>query len=374
MQINYVISPYPALPIDMVARVYESQAPLAEIDNVVITAPHIAPVAVSFTGLDRIPHIVRLFTVAGTLLHNFTIEPTEDLITVFSPIFFKIGDGAPNTPLVDTNTYTNTALAGKDNTNVQVFANGALRYPGLHYDTDLSGGFHLLQVGDVFEDGTEWMVLQVPEVVATPVNDSVVAKIFGGFVDVVNVVRNYGPSDLRKLIRLSGATGSYSFTSGVDVPIGYSHTFTNFAPYGSLNDIPIINFLNGELRQGNANTTLYPLPYGSVATFTFDGTFWNLINYANTQAGVYARIVYMGSHNIGDVITQYSAAITIPTQVDTDYWIVGNLVGLQVNIDFDNDVFFTTALPTTSNFVLVCREIQGYVQNLRFDYVILRKN
>ena len=158
------------------------------------------------------------------------------------------------------------------------------------------------------------------------------------------------------------------------VPIGYSHTFTNFSTYASLNDIPIISFLNASLLQGNTPVNLYPLPYGSVATFTFDGTNWNLVSYANTQAGVYARIVHLGRHTIGDVATQYSASISIPTQPDNDYWIVGTLVGLNSNIDLDNDVFFTTALPGVSSFILVCREIQGYVQTLRFDYAILRRN
>jgi hypothetical protein len=360
----------------MVAKVYESQAPLAEVNSITIPAPHISPQAISFTGLDLIPHIVRLFTSSGTLLHDFTIQPTENIVNVFTPIFFKIGDGQTNTPVTGTNLYSNIALAGKDNTNVAIYANGNLRYPGVHYNTNIGGGFSLIQSGDIFEDETEWMVQQVPEIVTTPVNDSVVAKIFGGFVDVVNTTHNYSPADLRKLIRLSGADGIYNFPSGISVPIGYAHTFTNFAPYGSINDIAKINFLNGTLISGNANISLYPLPYGSVATFTFDGTNWNLISYTNTEAGVYAKIVHMGRFQILDVVSQFSATIQLPPglQVDNDYWVCGNLVGQQGQIDFDNDVIFTTHLFTKDNFILACKELQGFVQFLRFDYVILRKN
>lgn len=374
MQINYVISPYPSLALNMVAKAYETQASTAEVANIVIPAPHIAPATVNFTGLDKIPHTIRLFTSAGTLLHEFTLQPTENVVTVFTPIFFKIGDGGANTPAIGDVFYINAALAGKNNTNVEVFSNGMLRYPGIHYDTDLSGGFHLLQAGDIFEADTEWMVQQLPDVVANPVNDSVVAKIVGGFIDVVNTNRNYSPVDLRKLVRLSGATGSYTFASGVAVPIGYSHTFTNFATYASLNDIPIISFLNAPLLQGNTPVNLYPLPYGSVATFTFDGTNWNLVSYANTQAGVYAKIVHLGRFQVGDVASQLVVNITIPTQPDTDYWVCFNLYCQSANIDLDNDVIAVVAFQYTYQFSVMLREIQGNIQNLRIDYAILRRN
>lgn len=376
MEINYSISPYPSLTQNMVARLYETQSPLAEIDNRVIPTPHNNPVYISFTGLDKVPHIVMLFTASGTLLHQYDVQPSENVVTVFDPIFFKIGDGAIKTPAVGSTIYSNNDLASLTNIDLVISRDGRMQYPGIHYDVDILGGFHLLIAGDQFEQDVEWVIQRTPDAVVNPVNDSVVGKQFGGFLTVNNTVQHYVPAHLRKLIRLSGAAGEYYFDAGVDVPIGYVFRFVNFGPYGNVNDTANIFFNNAPLLWGNTTVSSFALPYKATAEFCFDGANWNCTmntNISNSPAP-FGKIVHMGRFNVGDVATQFSSIVTIPTQPDNNYWIVGSLVGLNANIDIDNDVFATFSQLTPTSFIFILREIQGFIQNLRFDYVIMRAN
>src|SRR5690348_6292272 len=99
MEINYHISPS-ALTEDFIIKIYEAQAPTAEVGTLTVPAPHTAPYSVSFTGLDKIPHILKMFgATSGTLLHSFDDLPTENVVTIFDDIKFKIGDGGALTPI-----------------------------------------------------------------------------------------------------------------------------------------------------------------------------------------------------------------------------------------------------------------------------------
>lgn len=376
MEIRYAISPNPGLLEDMVAKAYEAQSPLAEVASITLPTPHTFPANVVFNGLDRVVHIIRLFTQSGTLLHEYDQNPVENVVTVFDPIYFKIGDGQSFTPIAGVNIWSYAPLAGVTNAQMRVWRDGQLKYPGIHYDALVGGGIQLLQAGDIFETDAEWMVERSAQVIPTVVNDSVVAKIFGGFLDVNNTEAHYDATHLRKLVRLSGLNGKYYFDSGVPVPIGYSHTFSNFGPYASVSDTPGIYFNNAALLFGNATINFFPLPFKGTVQFTFDGTNWNLVTYQNAAVGptAFGRIVHMGRQVIGDISIQGSATVFIPAQADTNYWVVAVSRGLQANIDLDNDVFFTVAQFTTTSFVVIFREIQGFVQNLQFDYAILRAN
>lgn len=375
MEINYHISPYPTLNEAMIAKVYETQNPTAEVGTRTIPTPHTAPATIIFTGLDLLPHIVRLFTNSGTLLHEFDIQPSANIVSIFNPIFFKIGDGEANTPLAGSANYVNTLLIGKTNADLLIFGNGVLKYPGVHYSVDIAGGFSLLQTGDLFEDTTEWLIQQKAKAVTTYVNDSVVGKQFGGFVDVANVAVNYIPAHLRKLIRLSGAGGAYTFPSGVAIPVGYVFRFENHGDYTSITDTANIFFNNAALKMGNTTVATFALPFKNVAEFTFDGTFWNCTMDCKVGSIVppFAYISYAGTYAIGDCARNNDLrSITIPTQSDTNYMVIGCLRSLSENPDNDNDVTATIGLKTLNYFNLSLREYLPNVQNLVFDYTILR--
>ena len=89
MNINYAISPYPSLLQNMVAKVYEASSPFADVASFVILerngagvptpgAGHQVPVSISFNGLDKVTHIVALYTASAELLHNYDVQPTVD--------------------------------------------------------------------------------------------------------------------------------------------------------------------------------------------------------------------------------------------------------------------------------------------------------
>lgn len=376
MEINYHISPYPTLNEAMIARAYETQSPLAIIASQTIPTPHNAPATIIFTGLDRVPHIIRLFTNSGTLLHEFDILPTENTVSIFDPLFFKIGDGAVNTPLEGSAMYVNAALTGKTNADLLVFGNGVLKFPGIDYDTDLTGGFHLLQAGDIFENNTQWLVQQKPLSVLTYVNDSVVGKQFGGFVDVDNVAVSYIPAHLRKLIRLSGANGQYTFPAGAAIPVGYVFRFENHGAYSLVNDTPTIFFNNAAVKFGNTTINTFALPFKNIAEFTFDGTFWNVtIDCKVTTQASFASIVYAATYAIGNVANVNDLrTINIPLQVDTNYMVIGCLRSLSANPDNDNDVTVTIAQKALTQFNISLREYVPNNQNLVFDFTLLRMN
>lgn len=73
------------------------------------------------------------------------------------PIDFIIGDGNQNTPLVDTNIYSNSSLKDRK---FYILRNGLGKlHPGIHYTVLSTGGFQLMQSNDVFATGEEWSII-----------------------------------------------------------------------------------------------------------------------------------------------------------------------------------------------------------------------
>lgn len=377
MNVFYHISPYPALLENMVAKIYEAQSPLAEVGSVTLPTPHTSPVSVSFTGLDKVTHIIKLFgAVSGTLLHNYDIQPTADVITVFDPIHFRIGDGGLNTPALFADTYTNSVMAGLLATDYLVYRKGqGFLTEAIDINNNVTlGGFTLATEGDSFQDQEDFIIQRIPKAIATPVNDSVVGKIFGGFVNV-NTLTDYIPGHLRKLIRLSGTAAWYRFPAalGLNVPIGYSHRVTNFGVTG---ETAKVIFDNATLLWGGSPKTFLDIPFSATCEFTFDGTNWNCVMYnsvAPTAATPVGIISYIGSASIGNVAgSDMLVNIPIPDQLTTNYRILGNLIGIGSNWNDDNDVMFILVQKTATAFKIALREVSNGNQNLVFEYVIIK--
>ena len=267
MEIFHTFSPYPSLLEDMVVKAYETQAPNAEVASITIPerdasnvptpgAGHQADYEAHFTGLDRVPHIVRLFADGGTLLQEFNIIPQENVVTLFNPIRFVIGDGGTLTPADGTDEYTDLSLAGLTNDGIDIRINIETLHPVIDFEVDITGGFSLIG-GRKFQTDDKVSIFPKPQVVANPVNDSVVGKVFGGFIDVNNTSRTYSAVDLRKQITLRGNSGEYIFPSGGTIPIGYEHVFVNDGS-GS----PKIKFLNAALKTAAGNVTEFTLAAG----------------------------------------------------------------------------------------------------------------
>ncbi|HSW96896.1 MAG TPA: hypothetical protein VLF89_03645, partial [Candidatus Saccharimonadales bacterium] len=278
MVLKYHISPS-AITENFIVKIWEagSDGAGAEVyTSAPITAPHALPFTLTVNGLDKVVHIVRMYTqISAALLHEFNAEPKTDIVSIYDPIRFKIGDGQPLTPAIGTQTYTNPLLIGLTANDYIIMRNrvGTI-FPGTdegQYVVDSIFGSFVLNASDVFGDAEEFTLQIAPNVITSVVNDSVVAKWFAGFVDI-NANRNYLNSDLRKLIRLLGSN-QYTFPVGQVVPIGYGFCFQHFGSLG----VGRINFLNYPLIWGTATKSFIDLPDYSEACFSFDGTNWNVV-------------------------------------------------------------------------------------------------
>jgi hypothetical protein len=405
MVLKYVISPYPALHEPMVVRIWEAQndGPLGWVFEQVLPeldingnpAPgggHNVPNVITAQPLDLLPHIVRLYTQSGALLHEYLAEPTADVVTVFDPIRFKIGDGGALTPAIGTDIYSNPLLGGlgpDDYIILRKFV-GAL-YPGgdVTYLQDVNGhytGEWRLAAPDQFGDQEEFTMILQPKVVSNIINDSVVGKWVSGFVDIV-AVTNYIPAHLRKLIRLNGNV-VFNFPALAAIPIGYGYAFNHF---GANPANAIINFNNAPLRWGNGVKNSIELPQFVSACFTFDGVFWNciyitkadFINAAAPQAPL--TIIHAGEFNIGDIPAGDPIYDVMHNKnIIGDYTVVfcnkspeaGN--DQPVSRVFDNDVIgtwfhFTNAANKANGFRVCLQERAAGQQNLSVSYIIVKK-
>lgn len=376
MEINYHISPSVNTE-DFIIKVYEAQAPTAEVGTLTIPAPHDDPYSVSFTGLDKVPHILRMFgATSGNLLHYFDVLPTENVVTLFDDIRFKIGDGGALTPLAGSQVYKNSVLEGLTIDDFRIFRNGyGFLYPDLHFT--FSGDEISLAFPDVFGEEEEFLITRKPSAVETQVNDSVVGKQFGGnsaipemFIDV-NTTVNYQPSHLRHLIRLAGANANYVLTGAI--PIGYIFRVTNFGPYVSESDKGKVTFDNAPLLWGSSPKTELDIPFSGTYEFEYDGTNWNCTMYNAAPEPPAAKIVYAASVALDYInSTESLHTITIPFQLGiNDYRVIGNVVAASPWQN-NNDVLWVVCNKTSTSFGLAIRRIESGVHNLSFDFIIVR--
>lgn len=388
MEIFYVIGTYPTLLQNMVAKVYEANAPSAEVSSITILekngsgvptvgAGHQVNQNITFTGLDLVPHILRLFTASGTQLQEFNVLPTKDIVTLFDPVYFAIGDGGANTPAIGASSYVNTALAGLTNTDLIIHRNGSLQYPGIHFNASPSGGFVLVQPGDLFT-GTEQVYIQrKPQSVSNYVNDSVVGKQWGPttgnanmYVDVANVSVDYAATHLRKLIRLSGNSGRYYFRAASAIPIGYPFRFSN-----QVGGTAIINFELAALKTPSGDVTTYNLASGQIAEFVYDGAKFNKTMESNGAALGYTIAGPFISTPV--TLTTADTLITVsgfPDQGTTNYTVLLSLQGFNTDYNASNDISYTLHNPgkTGTSFQIGIRNYGLPGASICFRYIIIK--
>lgn len=393
MNVNYYLSPYPALLEGMVAIIYEVDlnGGTAEVDRIDIPerngagvptpgAGHQVPFHVYFSGLDLITHEVKLLTASATLLHKYDVTPVADTVSIFDPIRFKIGDGGTYTPAAGDNQYVNPNMAALADTDYIAIRTGyGPLIEGVHIANNIAGGFGLLQSGDIWGDEEEVTIIITTKVVPVYVNDSVVGKVWGPtagnadmFVDVNSSV-DYAPTHLRKLIRLSGNTAAYHFTALVPPPVGYIFRFTNVGAYVLITDTPIVYFDNAPLISGNTTVASFSMPFGSTCEFVFDGTNWNKsISFAAPYTAIIgAPQFYRGLVAVGDVSGDKVITVTIPNQGTADYHVSPTIISNN-NIFFDNDVWCCVKDRTATSFKLGFQELGGATQNISVDYLITK--
>lgn len=392
MVLKYQISPYPALTQNMVLKIWEagSDGSGAEIYTETIPekngsgvptpgAGHQVINTIEVNGLDKVVHIVRLYSaVSAALLHEYNVEPKEDLVTVFDPIQFKIGDGGANTPLESDDTYQNDLLIGLSDDDYLVHRNNyGFLIPGTHYTTDSGGGAWQLTSPDVFNPEEEFTIVRKPAVITTVVNDSVVGKWFAGFVNI-SANTNYSSTHLRKLIRFSG-TCAYTFQVSDTIPIGYAFVFQHFGTAGT----GTVNFSNGTLLWAGSPKTSIAIPSYCEACFVWDGTNWNVVyisqsTFINTAAAPQAGdIIAVGSVSLGDVPAGDPIyTITHNQNVSGDYKVFPSIQSNNAATYFrDNKLgccWYHHATDKPNKFYVSLQEISPEVQDITLCWLMVK--
>jgi len=391
MVLKYHISPYPALTESMWVRIWEAQSDgpsgwvyeeeLPERNGSGVITPgagHQVPVTVTVNGLDKVVHVVRLFTNTGILLHEYNAEPKVDIVTVFDPIRFKIGDGGTYTPAENTSTFTHPSLVGLNSDNYIVLRNGyGALIPNTHITVDApSGSWSLSQIGDVFGPDEEFTVILNPKSVSTVVNDSVVGKMFAGFVDI-SASRDYLTTDLRKLLRFSG-TCTYTFGASQTIPIGYIFAFTHF---GTATGIGTVQFLNAPLKWGNTTVTTFAVERFQEAAFIFDGVQWNVL-YATKVVNTPKPGDILGSDNfsIGDIPAADAGPYTVThgLNITGDYNVflsIKTKAGSEANWFKNNSITHTWWHSTTNKpneFKIGLESYVNQIQSIDVSWLIVQ--
>ncbi len=95
----------------------------------------------------------------------------------------------------------------------------------------------------------------------------------------------------------------------------------------------------------------------------------------NKPAIAVSDILARGSFDIGDSNGTDVIKTVYFTQINTsNYMVLGSIRSKGINWDNDNDVIWTAKPVNTFAFELYLREVAGNVQNIAFDYIIVKKN
>lgn len=354
MVLKYQLSPYPTLMEDLVVKVWEASNDAAGAEVYTLNIPqaigggHPNIETITINGLDKVVHIVRLYTAVTTVkLHDYTIEPLADLMTFFDPIRFKIGDAGLLTPNAGDNTYYNPLLNYLGDLDYTIFRNNyGYLFPNVHYTTfqfdpsgpSTPGGFTLV-APDNFADQEEFTI-QIKPVLQVPVNDSVVGKWFKGVVDII-ADTIYSGGDLRQLLRFNNGA-KYTFQATDNIAIGYAWVFQNF---GSSQTNSLIEFLNKPLKWGNTTKDSISIPAFCEGCFVFDGDFWNVVylsqttwvNNASPQSSgqnIAIGEIHLGNVAVGDFIVD----VTHGLDIVGDYYVFLSCRGTAATLTRDDDV------------------------------------
>lgn len=145
--VAFTISPAPGITNDLIAVIYKTTAPAAEIGRIVKNPPHASPHNFDFTDLDPGTYIVKIHespdgSTLGNLRHDFWVDATLQKLQSYEVKTFQVGLGR-GTPYYDPadqdEDYINTDLDGLTYT---VFKPG---YGPLDWDANITpytgGGF-----------------------------------------------------------------------------------------------------------------------------------------------------------------------------------------------------------------------------------------
>lgn len=378
--------------------IYESNNPAAEVANQTFSAPHTASRAITFTNVDNVTYIVKVFADAAEIA-SWSQHPLSSSVSMKLPIFFRIGDGLANTPAAGTNLYSNSELVGWDYWVERRSIGGMLdeNYAGtVEITKDLvAGGFTLSQAGDVFNDGEVFAVHFLPKIASTNTGGSVAGKWFDGFV-ALTADTVYSSAHLRKLIKLrpSGSSIKYTLPDGLSFPSGYPvciQTFGGSAAY------TVQCAGSDTIEVAGAGMPSLSLNQNEFALLVFDGTKWQIAARASTAAITSSdspdlndsatlattkatktladRIKILGSgvYTIGDIPgSDTTYTITHGLGISGSYIVLGSFKSKSTLPERDNTIGWAFFNATANSFAITVQEINHETQNVDFCWIAVK--
>lgn len=96
--VAFTISPAPGITNDLIAVIYKTTAPAAEIDRIVKNPPHASPYDFNFTNLAAGVYIVKIHespdgVTLGTLRHDFWVDASLQKLQAYTVLTFQVGLG-----------------------------------------------------------------------------------------------------------------------------------------------------------------------------------------------------------------------------------------------------------------------------------------
>jgi hypothetical protein len=129
------------------------------------------------------------------------------------------------------------------------------------------------------------------------------------------------------------------------------------------------NFLYSDLKRVGTVLSIFTNLTQLISDFNSLSISWNDLTDRPSEF-----ISYRGSFNWGDNgATDVQHTVAIPDQGDANYHVVGSWVGNNSNWDFNDDLLPPNIFNKTSNsFQMGVREINAVIQNVRFEFIIIK--
>jgi hypothetical protein len=171
--VAFTISAAPGVTNDLIAVIYKTTAPAAEVDRILKEAPHPDPYNFEFTDLEPGVYIVKIHespdgSTLGNLRHDFWVDASLEKLHAYTIKEFQVGLGRGEPyydPAHDSSAYENPDLKGLTYT---VFKPG---YGPLSWDANITddpdGGFSFTDGQKFFQD--EIYTIQISNLVTQPV-------------------------------------------------------------------------------------------------------------------------------------------------------------------------------------------------------------
>jgi hypothetical protein len=282
--VSFTISPAPGVTNDLIAVIYKTTAPAAEVDRIVKPDPHPDPYNFQFSDLVPGEYFVKIHespdgSTLGNLRHDFWVDAVINKLTAYEVKTFQVGQGrgAPYyDPANGTDDYINPDLNGLDYT---VFKPG---YGPLDWDANINpytgGGFSFID-GQIFSQDEIYTIL------VNNLVQSAVPQTGVGF-----------PEDILEI------TGDTTFTSthhNKELEINGSATIVTIT-IPDLNTIPDLTQWAINTHNGTQRYVTLQLPVGKYCLV--DGVQRNAVYIAKGEnakfikKGNYLRVKWEGDH------------------------------------------------------------------------------